>query len=85
MGLSYDDAFRTADLLNPVSTMTLLQAGKLAGLTAGKSVLELGCGKGLPSLLWAESFGAHVVGIDLSRPFVDFARARAEELGLSER
>jgi len=49
--LSFDEAFRTTDILNPVSPTALFEAGRLARLSPGKTVLDLGCGKGFPSLL----------------------------------
>jgi len=83
--LSYDEAFRTTDILNPVSPTALFEAGRLAGLSRDKTVLDLGCGKGFPSLLWAGAFGAKVEGFDLSETSVRYAEARAKMLNLSDR
>ena len=85
MHLSYDEAFRTTDNLNPVSPTALFEAGRLAGLSPDKTVLDLGCGKGFPSLLWAGAFGAKVEGFDLSEASIRYAQARAEMLNLSDR
>jgi len=47
---------------------------------AGSSVLDAGCGEGVPSCLLAQQ-GARVVGIDYSHPNVEAAIARAQQLG----
>jgi len=82
--LSYEEAFHTTDILNPVSPTALLEAGRLTHLSRHKTVLDLGCGKGFASLLWAGAFGAKVEGFDLVEPFVQYAAARAKMLGLSQ-
>jgi protein-L-isoaspartate O-methyltransferase len=48
-------------------------------------VLDLGCGKGAVSLTLARDLGFQVHGVDLMRPFVEEARARAAQWGLSGR
>jgi cyclopropane-fatty-acyl-phospholipid synthase len=55
------------------------------GLESGSRVLDVGCGWGSFALHAASRYGAEVVGITLSEPQVEFARRRAEELGVSER
>jgi ubiquinone/menaquinone biosynthesis C-methylase UbiE len=85
MKLSYTEIFRYSDILNPVSPTTLLQAGKLAQLGPEKTVLDLGSGKGYPSLLWASVFRARVEGFDVNRSFVGYANSRAVMLNLSSR
>jgi cyclopropane fatty-acyl-phospholipid synthase-like methyltransferase len=85
MRLSYTEIFRYSDVLNPVSPTTLLLAGKLAQLGPDKTVLDLGSGKGYPSLLWASVFGARVEGFDVNRSFVRYANSRAIMLNLSSR
>ena len=66
-----------------MSPATLLLAGKLAQLNPNKTLLELGSGKGYPSLLWASVFGVNVHGVDFNRAFVDYAVSRAKLLNLS--
>jgi cyclopropane fatty-acyl-phospholipid synthase-like methyltransferase len=83
--LSYTEVFRYSDMLNPVSPTTLLLAGKLAQLGPGKIVLDLGSGKGYPSLLWASVFGARVEGFEVNRSFLRYANSRAIMLNLSSR
>jgi SAM-dependent methyltransferase len=55
------------------------------GLSRETRVLDLGCGKGAVSLTLARELGYRVHGVDLFEPFVQEARARAEEWGLADR
>lgn len=55
------------------------------GLPEETRVLDLGCGKGAVSLTLARELGFRVYGVDLFKPFVQEARARAEEWGLADR
>ncbi|MCA1832651.1 MAG: class I SAM-dependent methyltransferase [Actinomycetota bacterium] len=52
---------------------------------AGRSVLELGCGRGELSLDLIHDGAASVTGIDLSPDAIEYARRTAAEDGLSER
>jgi len=85
MRLSYNDVFKYSDLLNPISSNTIFLAGKLADLNPKKNILDLGSGKGYPSLLWASVFGANVEGFDLNKSFVEYANSRARLLNLSNK
>ena len=79
----YDEIFKHSDILNPVSLQTLLSAGKLAKLGSKKTLIDLGSGKGFPSLFLASIFGVQVEGFDLSETNVDCANLRAKLLNLS--
>jgi cyclopropane fatty-acyl-phospholipid synthase-like methyltransferase len=83
MKLSYNDIFKYSDILNPISSTTLFSAGKLAHLEPKKLVLDLGSGKGFPSLLWASIFGVRVEGFDMNKNHVEYANSRAKMLNLS--
>ena len=85
MKLSFDEIFKYSDILNPISPNTLFSAGKLSELKPKKVILDLGSGKGSPSILWASMFGVQVEGYDLSRNFVEYANSRARMLNLSHR
>jgi len=85
MKLSYDEIFRYSDILNPVSPTALFLAGKLAQLEPNKIVLDLGSGKGFPSLSWASTFGVRVEGFDINKKYVEYANSRAKMLNLSHR
>ncbi len=47
------------------------------------TVLDLGCGKGAVSIRIAEQFGFHAVGVDVMDSFLNDARKRAVEHGVS--
>jgi SAM-dependent methyltransferase len=83
MPISFEEIFKYSDIFNPLSPTTLLSAGKLAGLEPKKTFLDLGSGKGFPSLLWASTFGVHVEGFDLFESYVDYTNSRAKMLNLS--
>ncbi len=71
------DQFHTRGL---AATAELLE---LAGITAGLSVLDVGAGIGGPARFLAATRSCHVVGIDLSEPFVEAARYLTERTGLT--
>ena len=54
-------------------------------LRAGDSLLDIGCGWGALVMRAAEKFGAHCVGITLSRNQYELASERVAEAGLSDR
>lgn len=83
MQIPFEQIFKHSDILNPISPATLLLAGKLAQMNPDKTLLDLGSGKGYPSLLWASVFGVNVHGVDFNRVFVDYAVSRAKLLNLS--
>ena len=82
MRLTYTDIFKYSDRLNPISSETLFLAGRLAKLGPEKTLLDLGSGKGFPSLLWASAFGVRVEGFDLNKEYVKYANAYAALLNL---
>jgi SAM-dependent methyltransferase len=59
------------------------ELAKLAGVTAGMSVLDVGSGVGGPARFLAATCGCQVTGVDLSEPFVDAARYLTERTGQS--
>ncbi|MDH5481453.1 MAG: class I SAM-dependent methyltransferase [Candidatus Bathyarchaeota archaeon] len=82
MKLTYNDIFKHSDRLNPISAKTLLSAGRLAQFRPEKTLLDLGSGKGFPSLLWASTFGIKIEGFDLNRKYVNYANSYAKLLNL---
>jgi cyclopropane fatty-acyl-phospholipid synthase-like methyltransferase len=82
MRISYEDIFRNSDIFNPVSSETLLSAGKLAKMNPSKSLIDLASGKGSPSLMWASVFGVQVDGYELGETYVEYANACAKLLNL---
>lgn len=55
------------------------------GIEPGFSLLDIGCGLGGPARHLASVHGCSVIGIDLSRPFIDLATMLTERAGLSHR
>lgn len=75
----YDlDAFRAG-----ASTLLPFEARELGDVT-GRRLVHLQCHLGLDSMSWAR-LGAHVTGLDFSRPAVDAANALAADLDLDAR
>jgi len=56
----------------------------LCGIGKGDRVLDVGCGVGATPCFLAEHIGCHVVGVDLSRGMLDWAKRRAARLGLAD-
>jgi SAM-dependent methyltransferase len=77
--------------LRRLRTLSVLYRGitrrwlEQAGIGAGMSVVDVGCGPGDVTLLSAEMVGASgsVVGVDGAPEALELARSRAEEAGLS--
>jgi SAM-dependent methyltransferase len=59
------------------------ELARLAGITAGLAVLDVGSGVGGPARFLAATHGCEVTGVDLSEPFVDAARYLTERTGLN--
>jgi arsenite methyltransferase len=55
----------------------------LAPLRAGERVVDVGCGAGIDSLIASKMVGpaGHVVGVDMTHPMLDKARASALAMG----
>jgi SAM-dependent methyltransferase len=65
-------------LLEPFVPLVLDETGPVAG----RRILDVGCGAGALTLAAAER-GAFGLGVDISAPLIEAARARAEHLGLA--
>jgi SAM-dependent methyltransferase len=70
-----------ADLLAPHSAHLF----RLAGISPGMRVLDIGCGAGDVSMLLADLVGptGSVIGVDVDPVVLDLARTRAAEAGLT--
>lgn len=63
-----------------IKTMVLRLARAQGVLKPGMNVLDIGCGAGTQSMMWARE--GHVVhGIDINQPLVELAKQRAQESG----
>ncbi|MCO5069081.1 MAG: metalloregulator ArsR/SmtB family transcription factor [Kiritimatiellae bacterium] len=76
-------AGRYGELTQPGGGWSALATGLAAGFI-GKRVMDLGCGEGALALLLAR-FAQKVVAVDQSSAMLSHVRARAVELGLSDR
>jgi SAM-dependent methyltransferase len=70
---------------NPLSSEKLATLGQVLRLAPGTRVLDLACGSGELLCTWARDHGVSGTGVDISTVFLAGARARAAELGVSER
>ncbi|MND84396.1 Cyclopropane-fatty-acyl-phospholipid synthase [compost metagenome] len=83
----YSSAYFTA----PDATLEAAQQEKLdricrkLRLKPGQRMLDVGCGWGGLACWAAGNYGVHVHGVTLSQAQLDFARAKVERLGLSDR
>ncbi|MFE6337676.1 SAM-dependent methyltransferase [Streptomyces sp. NPDC057798] len=67
------------ETLAAAATRTEQELADRAGLTAGSTALDIGCGVGGPALTIARHSGAHVTGIDLSPVRIACAKERAAD------
>lgn len=76
---------------NPSDRLEIAQQAKIRRIAAkldlcsGDRVLDIGCGWGGMAFYLAQNFDVRVVGISLAQSQVDYAQARAIELGLEDR
>jgi SAM-dependent methyltransferase len=59
---------------------------RIAAMTPGATVVDIGCGAGMDLLLAAIAVGPNgrVIGVDMTAPMVERARASARALGLNQ-
>lgn len=55
---------------------------KHLNINSGKTVFDIGCGKGGPGMWIARETGANYVGIDIAQSAVEFANQRSKDFGL---
>ncbi|MFI0238809.1 SAM-dependent methyltransferase [Streptomyces sp. NPDC016845] len=70
---------------NPLSTAKLAALGESLRLAPGARVLDLASGSGEMLCTWARDLGFTGTGVDISTVFTEQARARAAELGVTDR
>ena len=71
----------TLDQFHTRGLAATAELAKLAGITAGLSVLDVGSGVGGPARFLAATCGCRVTGVDLSEPFVEAARYLTQRTG----
>ncbi|PWT85917.1 MAG: class I SAM-dependent methyltransferase [Blastocatellia bacterium] len=62
-----------------------LEFASWAGVSAGRKVLEVGCGSGGPAVYLAERLGCDITGVDINEHGVSNARTLAADRRLAER
>lgn len=72
-------------ILNPFTEEKLALLAQVSRVGPGTRILDLACGKGELLCRWAATHGTSGVGVDISEVFLAAARARAEELGVTDR
>lgn len=73
-GLKWVEEQHALDAMLAPVTSLLMDA---AAIAPGERVLDIGCGTGETTLLAANA-GAHVTGVDVSKPMLDLARSRTD-------
>jgi len=74
--------------IEPYSFVSIALLGHMAdvlALSPGRTLVELGCGRGGPGLWLAQSRGARLIGVDFSGVAVQQATDRAGLFGLADR
>lgn len=72
-------------ILNPFTHEKLMLLGEICRLTPETRQLDLCCGKAEMLCQWSNRWGIRGVGVDISSVFIDAARHRAHQLGVSDR
>ncbi len=74
--------------VDPFSYISVSELERIAAelhVGEGRTIADLGCGRGGPGLWIAGATGASVIGIDISPSALDAARRRADAMGFRER
>jgi SAM-dependent methyltransferase len=72
-------------ILNPFTHEKLCLLAELCQLDRGTTQLDLACGKGEMLCQWAKRHEITGVGVDISTVFLEAARARSHQLGVTDR
>jgi cyclopropane-fatty-acyl-phospholipid synthase len=88
--LDADKQYTCAYFPDPDMTLEAAQAAKQTHIAKkllikpGMKILDIGCGWGGTCRTLAREYGAQTVGVTLSQPQLDYARARAKDEGLAQ-
>jgi len=78
----YAVAERDHELQNPTSHEKIRVLGERLRLGPRSLVLDVGCGKGGPAILLAQTYGCRIVAIERAEEFASVAKERVREAGL---
>jgi cyclopropane fatty-acyl-phospholipid synthase-like methyltransferase len=73
-----------SDVMNPMRPEKLLTIGRHIRLAPGQRILDVGAGRCGPAVFLAREFGCHVTAVEPHEPFLDEARARVSDAGVSD-
>jgi hypothetical protein len=71
-------------ILNPFTEYQLMLLGEICQLNPSIKLLDLACGKAEMLCSWAQKYGIHGTGVDISSVFLESAKNRANELNVSD-
>ncbi len=71
-------------ILNPFTDEQLMLLAEICGLNADMQLLDLACGKAEMLCRWAQTYGIHGTGVDISTVFLKAAQERADELKVAD-
>lgn len=83
--LGYDEGALTRLPANTTASFAgVANPHRIAPITPGATVVDIGCGAGMDLLLAAEAVGptGHAIGVDMTEPMAERARVGARERGL---
>jgi phosphoethanolamine N-methyltransferase len=78
------EAIYGRSFISPGGEVTTRELLGLVAITPGMRVLDVGCGLGGAAFLIAQTYGARVHGIDLSRNMLQIAEARCQAANLTQ-
>ncbi len=73
------------DTLHPGGLEKTDEMARVCKVGEGKSILDVGCGKGVTTCYLARKYGCRVIGVDVSERMISYARELAEKRGLGEK
>jgi ubiquinone/menaquinone biosynthesis C-methylase UbiE len=73
------------EILHPGGIEKTDEMARMCKIGKGKKVLDIGSGKGVTACYLAQKYGCEVVGVDLSKRMVEYAKEMAKRRGLDDR
>ncbi len=73
------------DVLHPGGLKKTDEMAQVCKIGKGKTILEIGSGKGVPACHLAQKYDCKVIGVDLAERMVEYANKKAKEKGLDGR